>query len=189
MPFSTGSELDRVFPVVEPYDWPAREGAVMRSLCSLPDQVGTPWLGFELRSDASSELVTPGRLAELGVDAERLERAAVANLARVPASWTPRWVQAADGREVDVLFCDGEPHGCERILEKPFLLHAQSMLGSNALAAAVPQRDLLLVTRLADLAVLMALARHYFDNAERAPVSPWGFALSNGEISGPISSG
>jgi hypothetical protein len=186
-PFSTGSPLDHVFPLIEPHDWNEGAGVVSRSLCSLPDQSGTPWLGFQLEAGDANELVTAERLAELGVDAERLERAAIANLGRIPASWTPRWVPAPDGREVDVLFCDGEARGCERILEKPFLLHAQAMLGSNTLAAAVPQRDQLVVTRLADLTVLMSLARHYFDNAERAPVSPWGFAITDGEISGPIS--
>jgi hypothetical protein len=107
----------------------------------------------------------------------------------MPVSWTPRWVPAPDGHEVDVLFCVGEPHACERILEKPFLLHAQSMLGTNALAASVPQRGMLLLTRLTDLTVLMALSRHYFDNAESSPLSPWGFLIQNGVISGPVSSG
>jgi hypothetical protein len=175
--------------VIEPYDWADKPNAVARSLCMLPDQAGTPWLSFTLESETGVELVTPARMGKLGVSEERLEHAAIANLSRVPASWTPRWVPAPDGHEVDVLFCHGEPHAGERILETPFLLHAQSMLGSNALAASVPQRGMLLVTRLTDLTVLMSLARHYFENPDTSGLSPWGFALQDGKISGPISSG
>jgi hypothetical protein len=42
---------------------------------------------------------------------------------------------------------------------------------------------------LTDLTVLMALSRHYYDNAESMPVSPWGFLIQNGVITGPVSSG
>lgn len=185
--FSTGSLLDRVAARVEPHDFAERERAVHRSLCSLPDQSGTPWLVFQLEADGEPELVTPARLAELGLTLERLEQNALANLERSPASWTPRWVAGIDGRELDVLFCIDESRAAERILERPFLLHAQSMLGTNTLAAAIPRRDLLLLTRLEDLAVLMALARKYHDEAESDRISPWGFAIQDGRISGPIS--
>jgi hypothetical protein len=186
--FATGSALDRVFARIHAYEFPEREAAIHRSLCALPDQTGTPWLAFEVEQDSGPELVSREQLAALGIDQVRLEQAAIANLSRTPASWTPRWVPGADGREVDVLFCIDEPRACERILERPFLLHAQSMLGSNTLAAAVPRRGMLLLARLEDLTVLMALCRRFFDEAETAPISPWGFALQNGELSGPFSS-
>ena len=188
-PFSIGSLLDRITLRIEPHDWKERARAAHRSLCYLPDQPGLPWLGFAIEDGDKSELVTPERLAEMGVSLERLEQNAIANLARVPASWTPRWVQGADGREVDVLFCIDEPYTPERIFDKPFLLHAQAMLGSNALVAAVPKRSTLLLMRLEHLAVAMALARQYFETAEAEPISPWGFAIQNGVLSGPISSG
>jgi hypothetical protein len=188
-PFSTGSLLDQITLRVEPHAWAERARAAHRSLCNLPDQAGTPWLGFYVEEGGNRELVTPERLAALGVSLERLEKNAVANLARAPASWTPRWVQGADGREVDVLFCSDEPHAPERIFDKPFLLHAQAMLGSNALVAAVPTRSTLLLTRLEHLAIAMALARQYFETAEAEPISPWGFAIQDGALSGPISSG
>ena len=188
-PFSSGSLLDRVTLRIEPAGWGERARAVHRSLCSTPDQVGCPWLGFYLEEEGTRELITPERLAEMRVSLERLEQNAIANLARMPASWTPRWVQGADGREVDVLFCIDEPHTPERIFDRPFLLHAQAMLGSNALVAAVPKRSTLLLMRLEHLAVAMALARQYFETAEAEPISPWGFAIQNGVLSGPISSG
>jgi hypothetical protein len=186
--FATGSVLDRVLARIHPHEFPERSRAVHRSLCSLPDQAGTPWLGFEIEGESGAELLTNERLAVLGIDLARLEQAALANLARTPASWSPRWVPGADGREIDLLFCVDEPSACERILERPFLLHAQAMLGSNTLAAAVPRRGMLLLARLDDLATLMALCRRFFDEAETAPISSWGFALQNGEISGPFSS-
>jgi hypothetical protein len=180
--FATGRALDEVTLAIEPHDWDERSAAVHRSLCSLPDQAGTPWIAFRL----GDELVTEERMRELGTDLERLEQAAVANLACKPASWTPRWVQAPDGREVDLLFCTGEPQACERILDSAFLLHAKEMLGASALAGSIPQRGMLLVTRADDLAVLMSLARHYFTNAEAPPISPWGFLIQDGKIAGPI---
>ncbi len=187
-PFETGSALDRVLPVIEAHDFPERAAVVHCALCAVSDVAGVPWIAFELESERGAELLTSAKMTELGATLERLEEHAIANLGRLPASWTPRWVPMGD-REVDVLFCEDEPRACERILDKPFLLHAQSMLGSNALAAAAPRHGLLLVTRLADLPALMSLSRHYFENAENEPVSPWGFAIQNGAISGPISSG
>jgi hypothetical protein len=186
--FATGSDLDRVVARIQPHDFGQRDGIVHRSLCSLPDQAGTPWLVFELAGDDGPELVTHQRLSALGTDAQRLEQAALTNLSRAPASWTPRWVPGADGREIDVLFCVDDPDACERILERPFLLHAQAMLGTNTLAGAVPRRGMLLLARLEDLTVLMALCRRFFDEADADPISPWGFAIQNGEISGPFSS-
>ncbi len=165
-PFSIGSLLDRIMLRIEPHGWEERARAAHRSVCSLPDQPGTPWLGYYVEDEGKRELVTPERLAEMGVSLERLEQNAIANLARVPASWTPRWVQGADGRDVDVLFCIDEPHTPERIFDKPFLLHAQSMLGTNALVAATPKRSTLLLTRLEHLAMAMVLARQYFEMQE-----------------------
>ena len=186
--FDTHDPLDSAIPTIEPHDFPERPGTVHKSLCGLPDQAGTPWIAFEIEVDGTRERVTEARLAELGVTLERLEQCAVANLTRVPASWTPRWVPGADGREVDVLFCVDDSLACARILERSFLLHAHDLLGDKALAAAAPQRGMLIATRLGDLAVLMALARHYYDNADSAPLSPWGFVIEAGEIRGPISS-
>jgi hypothetical protein len=188
--FATGTALDRVRAVVEPYEWPLRSSAVHRSLCSLPDVAGTPWLRFGLAAlEGDMELVTPAKMTELDLSLERLEQAALANLAHEPVSWIPRWAQGVHGREVDVLFCIDQAYAAERILDKPFLLHAQGMLGTNVLAASVPQRNVLLVTRLEDLAALMALARQYFDSAGDKHISAWGFIVLDGAISGPISSG
>jgi hypothetical protein len=182
--FDSGSALDKVSVVIERGDASLPAGAVSRPLCT-PEDVHVPRLTFHIDGD---ELVTDARRAALGVDSAELERAALRGLARVAASWTPRWVPDSAGREVDVLFCSDEPQASERILEKPFLIHAQSMLGTQSLAAAVPQRGMLVVTRLTDLPTLMALARHYFERASAEPLSPWGFAIQDGDVSGPIAS-
>jgi hypothetical protein len=185
--FATGSPLDQVNARIEPYEWPERASAVHRSLCDLPDQPGTPWLSFVLEHDNQSELVGPEKLAALGLTLERAEEAAIANLARRPISWTVRWSEGTD-QEVDVLYANEGVHASERILDKPFLLHAQTMLGTNALAAAVPHRGVCIVTRLEHLAVLMSLARQYHaESPDKARISPWGFILMDGVITGPIS--
>jgi hypothetical protein len=185
--FRTGGRLESVLPSIQPHDFASRSTAACRALAT-PEQTGVPWLAFRREEGEESELVSADALSELAVGLAELERHARTNLARVPASWTPRWVPGADGREIDVLFCNDEENACERILEKAFLVHAAGLLGATALAAAVPRRGMLLVTRIQDLSVLMALARHYFDTAESDPITPWGFAIQDGEITGPISS-
>lgn len=185
--FATGGPLDHLNARVEPHDWPLRAQAVHRSLCFLPDQPGTPWLSFALEENGQSELLGPEKLAALGLTLERAEEAAIANLARRPISWTPRWSEGND-QEVDVLYATEGDHASERVLDKPFLLHAQAMLGTNVLAAAVPHRSLCIVTRLEHLAVLMSLARQYHsESPDKTRISPWGFILLDGVISGPIS--
>jgi hypothetical protein len=176
--------LEQVLPVVQPHEWPERPATVHRSLCWLPRIAGTPWLGFQISLGSTKRIVMRTDLDSLGITAEALEKAAIRNLSRSRSSWVSRQLPGPGGKPVDVLFCQDSPHACERILERPFLLHGKAMLRAESLAATVPHRGLLVVSRFDDFRLLMSLGKHLFESAESPPVSPWVFAIQGGEITG-----
>lgn len=145
----------------------------------MPQVAGTPWLSMYFETGGRLNYVNQQVLTSIGVPAQKLEQAAIFNVARTPASWAP---QNVGGRTV--LTCVDQPHACERILVPEFLEQARLALRAQALCASIPQRGMLLVAALGDFEMLMQLGRHYFDNAANPRVSPWVFAIQGGAITG-----
>jgi hypothetical protein len=176
--------LDYIQPVIQPHDWTRRQHTINRSLCYMPALTGTPWLAFYFEYQGRMEYIAAHGLGRLGLSADGLERRVMRNLSRTPASWRPHTLAADAGQEIPVLLCVDEPHSCERILEQPFLAHAQTMYRSRGLAAAIPQQGMLIVTAFGLYEQLIPIARKLYDTAQNPRISPWVFSIQNGVITG-----
>lgn len=170
-------------PIVQPNDWPGRAKTANRSLCFLPRIPGTPWLALHYQVGESLAYVGPERLQVLGQSFVQVERGAIANMAATPGSWRPFELPALHGK-MPALGCIDDARACERILEQPFMAHAQAMFGGSGLAAAIPQRGMLLVTDSKHFESLMKVAAVHYAAATNPPITPWVFAVHGGVIAG-----
>ena len=187
-PVAQTGPLDRVLPIVQRYDWPGRPHAAHRSLCFMPRLAGTPWLAFRYDVGALTAYVGPERLEVLGVNAEQIEAQAAANLAANAASW--RVLPPPQGiteQGIFALMCEEDPNACERLLDKPFMLHAQRMLGGELIVVGIPARGTLFATHVRNVSRFIALAEALYGEAGDAGLTPWCLAVGDGVVRGRFS--
>jgi len=149
----------------------------------MPRIEGTPWLTFAYRLGSTTTFIDQGWLTEFGKKPEQLETDAVTNLARTPASWKIMNPPGTPPGVVLVLMCQ-QPDGCERLVHRPFLQHAQRMIKDSMLAAVAPVRGVLVVAGTAMLNNLTNMANDLYSSGGDEALSPWCFAVADGVVKG-----
>jgi hypothetical protein len=166
-------------PRIQSHDWPGRAQCVHRSVCWLPRLAGTPWVSLYFEMSGRLQYIGDPALGKLGMTAQQLETAAVAAMTRTPARWEP--LEGAPLRAIQII---NEEYACERILDRELLRAGARALNSAGLAVAIPQRGQLVAVPLKSGFALMPIAAALHATAQNPAISPWVFAVQDGQVTG-----
>ena len=176
--------MDTLLPVLRPATWPERSGCWSRPLLPLPD---APLVTLVQQVEPLLVTLGPERLTHLGLTPAEAEVRACANLALLPARWRSLQSPTPRGGWLEVQVLEA-PLAASRILDLRTLADlGRQIVGTDALAVALPRSDLFLATPAAwaldgDFG---AIARASFGEAQ-APLSARLFLVERGRLVGAL---
>jgi hypothetical protein len=154
-------------------------------LAGIPDVaitylVPTPGGGPPTRAWARTE-----RVEECAATTREFEEIAYYNVTQRPGSW--QVLEPAPGTRLAV--CQDDYLAAERILDPAFMIEAARHLGADGqmLLVGIPERGTLLATPFTSTSADMAfigIIEQTFRNAKNAPITPWTYFMTNGQLGG-----
>ena len=185
---SSADPAASLLPCLKERKWIGRERTVCRALWEREPSAYMPWLATGYDHPHTFEFIDTTRLAEMQTTERALEREAIANLARRPASWRPLDVDLPGGKRLHMLICTDDFFAAERIVDGNFMRQAERTLKARALLVGIPRRGLLMaIDGASDQQILSAFGvavAGQFSRAESAIISPMLFAVKDGAIVG-----
>lgn len=169
-----------LMPNLKPGDFPRDHGVCRELLEDVPGGARMP-LVFVGRDQPNTFAYLPAG----SPDVERSFDEALANLARLDLEAVPH-----DIAGVEVLVVSGHFYASEKILDETFMKALHQRLGAELLAAAIPHKGVLLVTRQVVppiVAGFVALTAALHENTQGAPpLSPVVFLVKDGKVVGHL---
>jgi hypothetical protein len=174
-----------------PADWTQRDSHWCRPLIEGLNAPELPLVAITQQVEPLLVYLGAERLAWLGVDGAEAERAALANLARLPGEWRTVQRAAPRGSWLALELLEG-PLAAERVLDRALLQTlGEDRVGSSELAIGLPRPGLLLVSSaaMAMESPMAAVVRGLYDEAREAgavALSPRVFLAQDGQLVGML---
>jgi hypothetical protein len=175
-------------PCLKEPAWPGRDSVVARPLWREASPY-VPWVALGYDHPHTFEFLNREQ-APADKTPSELERDAIRNLRKRPATWQELDVKLGWFKKLKMLVAVDDFLTAERILDTGFLLEAQRKFGAPGLFVGIPRRSFLIVTAVdtnaEKVSAFGAVAATQFQSGESAPITPTLFTTKNGQIVGTL---